>query len=228
MTMSFVTFTLTTITVSLPSYNKRLISYSTISEGEPPHKKPNMSSLWRTHSFLSLMDLPNQPQHLMYMVPTWGQSQGQKVSMAPPAGGNFWACLEASIALSLTPITDPYNLQQKRACPAPPAPVATTSCAATTHPVYSSAPCVSSPLSPSSCPSYSSVFLHLRTGKGEPDLRQIAITTCMRSTPKGQKVLSMGPHVTMSIVNATWELEQIVTKGGMELSDDWEMIHCGA
>ncbi|KAK0492999.1 hypothetical protein EDD18DRAFT_1408575 [Armillaria luteobubalina] len=208
-----------------------------------------MSSLRRTHSFLSLTDLPSQPQHSMYMAPTRGRSRGRKVSMAPPAGGDFRACLEASIALSLTPITDPYNLQQKRARPAPPAPVATTSCAATTHPVYSSVPRVSSPLSPSSRPSYSSLFLRPRTGKGEPDLHRIAITTCMRSTPEGQKVLTMGPRVAMSIANATWELEQIVTEGGMELptdsdidmddltaepwanvsrSDDWEMIHCGA
>lgn len=71
----------------------------------------------------------------------------------------------------------------------------------------------------------------------------------MRSTSEGQKVLNMGPRIAMSIVNATRELEQIVTEGGMEVrtdndivmgdltavpwvnvlrSDDGEMIHCGA
>ncbi len=251
MTTSFTSFTSTTITAPLPSYNKRLISYSTISEGEPPHKKQrNMSSLRRTHSYLSLTDLPNQPQQSMYMAPTRGRCRGRKVSMAPPAGGDFRACLEASMALSLAPITDPYNFQQKRARPAPPAPVASTSCATVSHPVYSSAPRVSSPLSPSSRPSsYSSPFSRPRKGKGEPDLHRIAITTCMRSTSEGQKVLNMGPRIAMSIANATRELERMVTEGGMESrtdddivmgdstaepwvnvsrSDDWEMIHCGA
>ncbi|KAK0214001.1 hypothetical protein IW262DRAFT_1407970 [Armillaria fumosa] len=249
MTTSFASFT-STATAPLPSYNKHLISYSTISEGEPPLKKQrNMSNLRRTHSYISLTDLPNQPQQSMYIAPTRGRCRGRKVSMAPPAG-DFRACLEASMALSLAPITDPYNLQQKRARPAPPAPVASMPCATTTHPVYSSAPRVSSPLSPSSRPSsYSSPFSRTKKGKGEPDLHRIAITACIRSTPEGQKILNMGPRIAMSIENATRELERIVTEGGMESrtdndivmgdstaepwvsvsrSDDWEMIHCGA
>ncbi|KAK0470173.1 uncharacterized protein EV420DRAFT_1498792 [Desarmillaria tabescens] len=263
MSTSFCSFTSTTTTAPLPSYNKRLFPSSstttTISEGEPPYKKQrNMSSLRRTHSYLSLTDLPNQQQQSIYIAPTRGRCRGRKLSMAPPANADFRASLEASMALSLAPITDPYNTQQKRARPAPPAPVASTStttssgsCATPSHPVYSSAPRVSSPLSPSSRPSsYTTPFSRPRKGKGEPDLHRIAIQTCMRSTTEGQKVLNMGPRIAMSIANATRELERIVTEQGMESrasdedivmrdstaepwvnvsrSDDWEMIHCGA
>ncbi|KAK0204465.1 hypothetical protein DFS33DRAFT_1320343 [Desarmillaria ectypa] len=255
MSTSFYSSTSTTITASLPSYNKRLFLSTTISEGEPPHKKQrNMSTLRRTHSYLSLTDLPNQPQQSMYMTPTRGRCRGRKLSISPPANGDFRASLEASMALSLAPITDPYNSQQKRARPAPPAPVASTSsasCATSSHPVYSSAPRVSSPLCPSSRPSSNtSPFSRPRKGKGEPDLHRIAIQTCMRSTSEGQKVLNMGPRIAMSIANATRELERIVTEQGMESrpadedvimgdstaepwvsvskGDDWEMIHCGA
>ncbi|KAK0209416.1 hypothetical protein IW262DRAFT_1468981 [Armillaria fumosa] len=137
--------------------------------------------------------------------------------MAPPAG-DFRACLEASMAQSLAPITDPYNFRQKRAHPAPPAPVVSTFFATTARPVYSSVPRISSPLSPSSrTSSYPSPFSRPRKSlRGEPDLHRIAIITCLRSTPEGRMVLNMDPHVAMSIANATRELERIVAEGGME------------
>ena len=46
--------------------------------------------------------------------------------------------------------------------------------------------------------------------KGEPDLHRVAITTCMRMSPEGQKILHMGPRLALSIFNATQELERIV------------------
>ncbi|KAK0197693.1 hypothetical protein F5146DRAFT_1130554 [Armillaria mellea] len=157
--------------------------------------------LKRTHSYLSLTDLPNQSMD----APTRGRCRRRKDSIAPPVGGDFRACLEASMSLSLAPIMDPYNFQQKRARPAPPPLVASASFTTVSHPVYSSAPRVSSPLSPAlHATSSSSPFSRPRKGKGEPDLRRIAITTCMQS------------WIALSIANATHELERIVTEG-MEL-----------
>jgi len=36
------------------------------------------------------------------------------------------------------------------------------------------------------------------------------VTTCMRGTPEGQKILHMGPRLAVSIMTATRELERIV------------------
>lgn len=78
--------------------------------------------------------------------------------------------------------------------------------------------------------------------KGEPDLHRVAITTCMRMSPEGQKVLHMGPRLALSIYNATQELERIVASqrdgegdiimvdadvfvGNSWVSlDDWDMV----
>ncbi|TFK75067.1 hypothetical protein BDN72DRAFT_758251 [Pluteus cervinus] len=46
--------------------------------------------------------------------------------------------------------------------------------------------------------------------KPEPDLYRRAITTRMRCSPEGQKILTMGPRLAVSIMTATRELEKIV------------------
>ncbi|KAF9468179.1 hypothetical protein BDZ94DRAFT_1247380 [Collybia nuda] len=85
--------------------------------------------------------------------------------------------------------------------------------------------------------------------KAEPNLHRKAVTTCMKATPEGQKILRMGPRLAVSIMSATKDLEQIVAAQGdreKELQDvtmadaspiltkswvvvpgeDWEMVDC--
>ncbi|CAL1716382.1 unnamed protein product [Somion occarium] len=86
---------------------------------------------------------------------------------------------------------------------------------------------------------------HYPRSKPEPDLYRVAITTRMRSSPQGQKILHMGPRLALSIHTATLELERIVaaqrdcdndismSSGGEPLlttswvvipPEDWEMV----
>ncbi|KAH9926835.1 hypothetical protein B0H21DRAFT_700744 [Amylocystis lapponica] len=85
--------------------------------------------------------------------------------------------------------------------------------------------------------------------KPEPDLYRVAITTRMRMSPEGRKILHMGPHLALSMLTATRELERIVAAQQREpdgdvtmrsgeglLSnswvvvppEDWEMVDCGS
>lgn len=90
---------------------------------------------------------------------------------------------------------------------------------------------------------------HFPRSKPEPDLYRVAITTLMRLSPQGQKILHMGPRLALSIHTATLELERIVAShrdcdgdismcngGGETLlstswvvvpPEDWEMIDGG-
>ncbi|KAK0193443.1 hypothetical protein F5146DRAFT_1030685 [Armillaria mellea] len=213
MTTSFTSFTSTTITAPLPSYNKRLISYSTISEGEPPHKKQrNMSSLRRTHSYLSLTDLPNQPQQSMYMAPTRGRCRGRKVSMAPPAG---WR---------LPSLSGGVDGPEPRAYYGP---------------LQSSA---EASASSAACSSRVHVLRHCPPRKGEPDLHRIAITTCMRSLTMGPRIAMSIANATRELERMVTEggmdsrTDDDIVMGdstaepwiNVSRGDDWEMIHCGA
>lgn len=82
--------------------------------------------------------------------------------------------------------------------------------------------------------------------KPEPDLYRVALTTRLRMSPNGQKILHMGPRLAFSIFMATQELERIVAaqrdkdndivmgtaEAGLSNSwvvvppEDWEMIDC--
>ncbi|PBK75564.1 hypothetical protein ARMSODRAFT_949835 [Armillaria solidipes] len=246
-------------TSSFSVCNKRPFSSSDITpatlEDEPPHKKHcqriPMSGLRRTHSFLSLSDLPQQQdqQQSLYLPQSRGRGRGRgrKMSMSP-SGGDFRACLEASIASNLAPISHPYSSAQ-RSHTSSPERIASSS--------YTSAPRVSSPLCPSRRPSFifTSSTTRPRKGKCEPDLHRIAVQACMRTTDEGQKILTMGPRLAMNIAHATRELERIVKERGLDIfdqrieeditmvestaepwinvsnersGDDWEMINCGA
>lgn len=90
---------------------------------------------------------------------------------------------------------------------------------------------------------------HFPRSKPEPDLYRVAITTRMRLSPQGQKILHMGPRLALSIHTATLELERIVAShrdsdGDISMSnlggetllstswvvvppEDWEMIDGG-
>ncbi|KAJ3571150.1 hypothetical protein NP233_g3940 [Leucocoprinus birnbaumii] len=48
--------------------------------------------------------------------------------------------------------------------------------------------------------------------KAEPDLYRLAIKTCMRYSPEGQKILQMGPRLALSILTATQDLERMVAE----------------
>ncbi|KAF5359320.1 hypothetical protein D9756_003030 [Leucocoprinus leucothites] len=61
--------------------------------------------------------------------------------------------------------------------------------------------------------------------KAEPDLYRLAIKTCMRYSPEGQKILQMGPRLALSILKATQDLERMVAE--QESRDD-AMIEDGA
>lgn len=103
----------------------------------------------------------------------------------------------------------------------------------------------SSPLAPASMRPMAPARTHFPRSKPEPDLYRIAITTRMRMSPEGQKILHMGPRLAFSIYSATRELEQIVAShldrdGDIDMGDDglltsswvaipgedWEMVDC--
>lgn len=88
----------------------------------------------------------------------------------------------------------PRSCAKPRSCPTPP-----------TIPTSAR---VSSPLAPTRTPLPGRpVFPRSRP---EPDLYRKAITTRMKSSAEGQKILHMGPRLAMSIMTATRELERIV------------------
>jgi len=76
-------------------------------------------------------------------------------------------------------------------------------------------------------------------------LYKVAITARMKCSPEGQKILSMGPRLAVSILTATRELEQMVAScvdNDVQMADgtvsnswvvipgeeprDWEMVDC--
>lgn len=105
------------------------------------------------------------------------------------------------------------------------------------------------PLAPTPVRTPNAARAHFPRSKPEPDLYRIAITTRMRMSPDGQKILHMGPRLAFSIHNATRELEKLVAsqrdaEGDVDMrdgsdslltspwvaiaGDDWEMIDCSA
>ena len=92
--------------------------------------------------------------------------------------------------------------------------------------------------------------------KPEPDLYRMAITTRMRMSPEGRKILYMGPRLALSMYTANRELERSLQMATNELErivasqreadgdivmtedvgqpwvvlpqDDWEMVDCAA
>jgi len=58
--------------------------------------------------------------------------------------------------------------------------------------------------------------------KHEPDLYKQAITTRMRCSPEGQKILHMGPRLALSIMTATQDLERLVAGQSSPSQDVWD------
>ncbi|KAG6877441.1 hypothetical protein C0993_007249 [Termitomyces sp. T159_Od127] len=107
-------------------------------------------------------------------------------------------------------------------------------------------PRLSSPLSPSRSPRPGRPLFP--RSKPEPDLYRKALTTCMRGSPEGQKILRMGPHLAVSMMSATMDLERLVASAAGDDADadgdpdgdvpmhdattscvaldDWEMVDC--
>lgn len=59
--------------------------------------------------------------------------------------------------------------------------------------------------------------------KAEPDLYKVAIRTRMQASDEGQKILQMGSHLAVQIINATRELEGIVAAQHRDLDGDIAM-----
>lgn len=219
---------------------KRTMSFSTTL----PHKTPR--TLHRTGSFLSLSDMQTGVQSPLY------GSGGPFSSTAIPDTSSvpYTRTLryykeqrdKRKAALPRFPPTVYYPA--KPLPPSlPPAPTPKVLEVAVTP-----KPRMSSPLSPVSCsrPPRSS----FPRSKREPDLYRVAITTRMRMTPEGQKILHMGPRLALSILTATRELEKIVAAQResdtdiimtssssadssvkppwVGLPEDWEMVDCSA
>ncbi|KAJ3554540.1 hypothetical protein NM688_g3055 [Phlebia brevispora] len=122
------------------------------------------------------------------------------------------------------------HIQPSRASPSPKPPQYTMSTAFRT----------TSPLAPTR--SILPPRANFPKSKPEPDLYRVAITTRMRMSSEGQKILHMGPRLALSIYDATKELERIVaSQRDMEgdiimtdaegllssswvVLDDWDML----
>ncbi|KAG6875249.1 hypothetical protein C0992_004563 [Termitomyces sp. T32_za158] len=107
-------------------------------------------------------------------------------------------------------------------------------------------PRLSSPLAPARLPRPSRPLFP--RSKPEPDLYRKALTACMKGSPEGQKILRMGPHLAVSMMSVTMDLERLVasaagddadaegdTEGDVPMHDatascvaldDWEMVDC--
>ncbi|KAG6901608.1 hypothetical protein C0995_010017 [Termitomyces sp. Mi166 len=83
------------------------------------------------------------------------------------------------------------------------------------HPTPS--PRQSSPLSPARTPLPSRPLFP--RSRPEPDLYRKALKTSMKGSPEGQKILRMGPHLAVSMMSATMELERIVARAASDDAD---------
>ncbi|KAF9031400.1 hypothetical protein BDZ89DRAFT_1064020 [Hymenopellis radicata] len=169
-------------------------------------------SLRRTHSFLSLSDLPNQ------------QQSGTGGSIYITASKDLRSNIEKSIAASLAPITNPAPIRKSRSQ----SPSSSYSPPRTTYTATQSP-------TPTPSPSCSHIRARPRRFPREPDLHRLAIQRCMRATSEGQKILNMGPRLAVGILTATRELERMLQEGEMRdsspstddivMDNDWQVIN---
>lgn len=78
-------------------------------------------------------------------------------------------------------------------------------------------PRLTSPLSPSRSPRPSRPSFP--RSKPEPDLYRKALTTSMKGSPEGQKILRMGPRLAVSMMSATMDLERLVASAAGDDAD---------
>ncbi|KAH7884484.1 hypothetical protein F5I97DRAFT_1459366 [Phlebopus sp. FC_14] len=185
-----------TITPAIP--RKRTSSFS-----EPVQRKTSRTMLRRTESFLSLSDYNDDDEQ---------SESGSFLHMTPPHVVPYNRTLLH------------YKEQRERRK------------LGRTRPEFTIAPPPNKPLPKPTTRSLSmastpaSVVVKLRTtsplaptrqllpprpsfprSKPEPDLYRQAIKANMRSSPDGRNILRMGPHLAVSILSATRELERIVS-----------------
>ncbi|OBZ72361.1 hypothetical protein A0H81_07845 [Grifola frondosa] len=223
-------------------------SYSSISTSVTPRKRtmsfstptPNKASrtLRRTGSYLSLADMEAAIE-----TPLYGHNGATSCSRTSdiPYTRTLRYYKELRDRRRGTYARSPTIVIQTTPAPLPPS----------SAPVYTARltmprPRTSSPLAPAR------TILPARASfprsKPEPNLYRMAITTRMRMSPEGQKILNMGPRLAISIYTATKELEQIVaaqrdsdrdvamSNADSPLSnswvvvppEDWEMVDCTA
>ncbi|KAJ3795260.1 hypothetical protein GGU11DRAFT_839354 [Lentinula aff. detonsa] len=204
-----------------------------------PTKVPRtaMGSLRRTESFLCLRDM--QKKSTSTANATADRKQRERTKAKSMDYTAYVAAAKSSSSAS-SPSSLPPSPVFQRAASIPPIPPKPTQYSCT----YRS----SSPLSPhrTALPGRP-IF---PKSKAEPDLYKKAITTRMRCTPEGQRILHMGPKLAVSIMTATKELERIVAAQAPDDNDmamsesspilsnswvvvsstnqDWEMLDCGA
>ncbi|KAG6864766.1 hypothetical protein C0991_007260, partial [Blastosporella zonata] len=199
--------------VPFPFDRKRTSSFS-YPKFAPPLKVPRVDMgqpLRRTESFISLDVLqPNPDGTSSVVVPYTRSLQYYKDQRE----------LRKKI-VSIRQLTQPNPKPKRRAPPptlplpplpiqinrnirTPPSPPPSASPSPRTHPHR----CPTSPLSPTPfSPPPRPAFPR---SKPEPDLRRKALKTCMRRSPEGLKILRMGPHLAVSMISATRDLERIV------------------
>lgn len=235
-----------TSTATTPSYNPSAPRKRTMSFSAPlPHKSPR--TLQRTGSFLSLSDMQSGVQS-----PLYGRGGPYSSTAVPDISSiPYTRSLrhykeqrdKRKAALPRFPPTVYYPAK-----PALPSLPSLPSPKVIEVTVVAQKPRMSSPLSPIPCSRPPRTFFP--RSKREPDLYRVAITTRMRMTPEGQKILHMGPRLALSILTATRELEKIVAAqreadtdiimtpssspdGALSaswvlLQEDWEMLDCNA
>ncbi|KAG5353034.1 hypothetical protein C0989_011002 [Termitomyces sp. Mn162] len=149
---------------------------------------------------------------------------------------------ESHIDLPHTRSLQYYKEQRQQRRRASPAPARTTVRQLAPKPVPRAllSPRQSSPLAPTRTPLPSRPLFP--RSKPEPDLYRKALRTSMKGSPEGQKILCMGPHLAVSIMSATMELERLVERAACDDADpdvegdvlmrdaasspldDWEML----
>lgn len=204
---------------------KRTSSFST----PKPYKAPRMGSLRRTASYLVLPDIEGPPQFDSQTPSSSSDCTALVLRHYKEQRQRRRKVQVVHSAAQSTIGSAPPSLP-------PPAPNA----------VSMPFPRASSPLAPNQklLPPRAS----FPRSKHEPNLYKVAITTRMRCSPEGQKILTMGPRLAVSILTATRELERIVASqmdvdndisrmdGTLSKSwvvvpgedRDWEMIDCSA
>ncbi|GBE88226.1 hypothetical protein SCP_1300400 [Sparassis crispa] len=190
---------------------KRTMSFSA-----PSPNKLARTPLRRTGSYLSLQDMDAAVE-----TPLYGRNGPQRYSSPPCASST-----DCSHVVPYTRTLRHYKEQREkrknmlhRAAVLMSKPSSTSSAVSITPSgVTMPAARTNSPLSPIQCvrPARAS----FPRSKPEPDLYRMAITTRMRMSPEGQKILHMGPRLAFSIHTATRELESLVATE----REDWEMI----
>ncbi|KZP05357.1 hypothetical protein FIBSPDRAFT_673981, partial [Athelia psychrophila] len=165
-------------------------------------------SLRRTSSYLTLPDLVDTPQaSLRITIPSTQASSDPFTARRKRRAAHY---PRAAPLFTVGPAPAPTG-----PLPKPPAP-------ARGH-ALAHFPRASSPLSP--CRKLLPPRASFPRSRQEPDLYKVAITARMKCSPEGQKILSMGPRLAVSILTATRDLEQIVMGGrfGFDNDDDVRM-----